>query len=128
MPPLVGQAPAGDAHGRDGDDDEQGRGAEGEEQVAAARQQPEGLDDRGEGAVQLVAGGIAQHDGADVDEHEGHGDAAEDAVRLEGAVHPVDAVDPRHAGGEEELDEQQVHGDEAGEAPDGDETVLDVPS
>ena len=72
-------------------------------------------------AVQVVAGRVAQDDGADVDEHEGDGDAAEDAVRLEGAVHPVDAVDPRHAGGEEQLDEEQVHGDEAGEAPDGDE-------
>ena len=121
VPPLVGQAPAGDADRRDGDDDEQGRGDEGEEQVAATGEQPEGLDDRSEGAVQVVARRVAEDDGADVDEHERHGDAAEDAVRLEGAVHPVDAVDPRHAGGEEQLDEQQVHRDEAGEAPDGDE-------
>ena len=60
VPPLVGQAPAGDADRGHGDDDEQGRGDEGEEQVAAPGEQAEGLDDRCEGTVQVVARRVAE--------------------------------------------------------------------
>ena len=123
MPPLIGEALARDADRRHGDDDEQRRRDGRHDQVVATGDEGEELAERTARAAGSVADGIPQRDGADVHEHERHRDAAEHPVRLERAVHPIGTVDPRHASGEEELEEQQVHGDEADDATDADEAV-----
>lgn len=112
VPALVAQLATG-GPGAGHDDHAQGGGARDGEQHARIVERD--VDDRAPQPQRAVRC-VAEQDEADVGQHEGERREAHDAVDARQPVLPEGLLDERHARHEEDLQEQQVTGEQPGES------------